>query len=177
MPVFFTFIGTEDIRPVVNHVVKESPAAQAGLRTGDLVVAVDGTTVASWSDINRLIADGQGSDVRISAKRDESFFDVSVVPQTKVAKDILGDDAPYYDVGFSGLAPLKAVVGEVADGYPAKKAGMQQGDLIVAIDDQPVDSWNTMKAIISQSNGEPLTTAHRPRRGDPHGRDRAGSVQ
>jgi regulator of sigma E protease len=93
-------------------------------------------TVASWGDINRLIADGQGRDVRITVKRDGTFFDVSVTPQTKVAKDILGDDAPYYDVGFSGLAPLKAVVGEVADGYPAKKAGMQKGDLIVAINDR-----------------------------------------
>ena len=153
---FFTFIGTEDIRPVVNHVVKESPAEHAGLQAGDVVVAINGSTVASWSDINRLIADGQGSEVRITARRDGTPFEVAVTPQTKVAKDLLGDDAPYYDIGFSGLAPLKAVVGDVADGYPAKKAGMQPGDLIVAIDDHPVDSWNTMKSIISQSKGEPL---------------------
>lgn len=153
---FFTFIGTEDIRPVVNHVVKESPAERAGLKANDVVVAINGSTVASWSDINRLIADGQGSEVRITARRDGTLFDVAVTPQTKVAKDLLGDDAPYYDIGFSGLAPLKAVVGDVADGYPAKKAGMQPGDLIVAIDGHPVDSWNTMKAIISQSKGEPL---------------------
>jgi len=153
---FFIFIGTEDIRPIVKHVANQSPAARAGLQSGDVVVAINGSTVASWGDINRLIADGQGRDVRITAKREDTFFDVSATPQTKVAKDILGDDAPYYDIGFSGLAPLKAVVGEVADGYPAKKAGVQQGDLIVAIDNQPVDSWNTMKAIISQSQGEPL---------------------
>jgi regulator of sigma E protease len=44
----------------------------------------------------------------------------------------------------------------VADGYPAKKAGLQKGDLIVAINDRPVDSWNTMKEIISHSKGEPM---------------------
>ena len=154
---FFTFIGTEDIRPVVNHVVAESPAAAAGLQAGDLVAAVNGETVVAWSDINRLIADGKGGEVRITVKRDGSFFDVAVTPQTKVAKDILGDDAPYYDVGFSGLAPLKAFVGDVADGYPAKKAGLQKGDLIVAINNRAVDTWNTMKTIISQSRGEPLT--------------------
>ena len=153
---FFFFIGTEDIRPVISHVVAESPAARADLQTGDVVVAINGATVASWGDINRLIADGHGGDLRITVKRDDTLFDVAVTPQTKVAKDILGDDAPYYDVGFSGLAPLKAVVGEVADGYPAKKAGMQKGDLIVAINDRPVDSWNTMKEIISQCKGEPL---------------------
>lgn len=153
---FFTFIGTEDIRPVINHVAQESPAARAGLKTGDVVATINGTTVASWSDINRLIADGRGSEVRVTVKRDGTFFNAGVTPQTKVAKDILGDDAPYYDAGFSGLAPLKAVVGEVADGYPAKKAGIQKGDLIVAINDLPVDSWNTMKGIISRCKGEPL---------------------
>jgi regulator of sigma E protease len=154
---FFFFIGTEDIRPVVNHVAPESPAAQAGLRTGDWVETVDGKRVASWSDINRLIADTAGRAVHIGIKRGDSHFDVTVTPQIKATKDLLGDDTQYYDAGFSGLPPLKAVVGDVAEGYPAKKAGMQKGDLIVAIDDRPVDSWNTMKDIISQSKGAPLT--------------------
>ncbi|HSO19472.1 MAG TPA: RIP metalloprotease RseP, partial [Desulfosarcina sp.] len=76
-------------------------------------------------------------------------------------KDILGDDVPYYDAGFSGLPPLKAVVGDVAEGYPAKKAGLQKGDRIVAIDGRPVDSWNTMKEIISHSKGDPLAVTVR----------------
>lgn len=54
-------------------------------------------------------------------------------------------------------------MGEVADGYPAKKAGLKKGDLIVGINGRPVDSWNTMKTIISQSKGEPLSV--RVRRG------------
>jgi regulator of sigma E protease len=121
-----------------------------------LVVAVNGATVKSWGDINRLIADSKGHEVRITVKRDGSVFNVRLTPRTKMAKDILGDDTPYYDAGFSGLPPLKAVVGSVADGYPAKKAGIKKGDRIVAINGRPVDSWETMKTIISQSKGNPL---------------------
>jgi regulator of sigma E protease len=73
-----------------------------------------------------------------------------------VTKDILGDDVAYYDAGFSGLPPLQAVVGDVADGYPAKKAGMRKGDRIVAINGQPIDDWNAMKEVISNSKGAPL---------------------
>jgi regulator of sigma E protease len=153
---FFAFVGTEDIRPVINHVVAGSPAAQAGLRSGERVVAVDGATVKSWGDIDRLIADSKGHELRITVKRDGSVFNVRLTPRTKMAKDILGDDTPYYDVGFSGLPPLKAVVGSVVNGDPAKKAGIQKGDRIVAIDARPVDSWETMKTIISQSEGNPL---------------------
>ena len=154
---FFFFVGTEDIRPVINHVDDESPAAVAGLTTGDVIAAVDGEVVTSWSDINRLIAEAKGQPVRIRFQHEDRVVDATVTPQTKVAKDILGDDTPYYDAGFSGLPALKAVVGDVAEGYPAKKAGLQKGDRIVAINGQPVDSWNTMKDIISQSKGEPLT--------------------
>jgi regulator of sigma E protease len=154
---FFYFVGTEDIRPVVNHIVADSPAARAGLQPGDMVVAVNGTRVISWGGINRLIADGKGGEVHITVKREDTHFGVAITPQTKMAKDILGDDVPYYDAGFSGLEPLQALVGEVAEGYPAKKAGMQKGDLIVAINNRPVDSWNTMKEIISQNKGDPMS--------------------
>ena len=154
---FFFFIGTEDIRPVVNHVNSGGPAAQAGIRIGDTIKSVDGTPVDSWSDINRLIADAKGDSVRIRFKHDDRITDTTVTPQTKVAKDILGDDRPYFDAGFSGFPPLKAVVGDVAEGYPAKKAGLQKGDRIVEINGKPVDTWHTMKDIISQSKGEALT--------------------
>jgi regulator of sigma E protease len=154
---FFMFIGTEDIRPVVNHVLEDSPAVQAGIRVGDIIKRVDGTPVSSWGDINRLIADAKGDPVQIRFEHEGGIRQTTITPQTKVAKDILGDDMPFFDAGFSGLPPLKAVVGDVAEGYPAKKAGMRKGDRIVAINGQPVDSWHTMKEIISQCKGETLT--------------------
>ena len=158
---FFFFIGTEDIRPVVNHVTAESPAARAELQAGDVIEAVDGEAVASWSDINRLIAAQKGAEVRLTVERGGRRLEASLTPATKMVKDILGDDVPYYDAGFSGLPPLKAVVGDVAEGYPAKKAGLQKGDRIVAIDGRPVDTWNTMKEIISHSKGDPLAVTVR----------------
>ncbi len=153
---FFFFIGTEDIRPVVNHVIMDSPAAQAGIRVGDTIKTVDGAPVASWGDINRLIADAKGDPVTVRFTHGGDIQQTTITPQTKVAKDILGDDMPYFDAGFSGLPPLKAIVGDVAEGYPAKKAGLRKGDRIVEINGQPVDGWHTMKEIISQSKGEML---------------------
>jgi regulator of sigma E protease len=154
---FFFFIGTEDIRPVVSHIEAQGPAARTELRVGDRIGAVDGKPVAAWSDINRLVAEAKGREVRFTIDRDDATVPVTVVPRAQSTKDILGDDAVFYDIGFSGVAPIKAVVGDVADGYPAAKAGLRKGDLIVAINDHPVDNWNTMKAIISESKGDALT--------------------
>ncbi len=152
---FFLFIGTEDIRPVINHIDAQGPAAQSELRVGDRIAAVNGKPVAAWSDINRLVADAEGGEVHFTIDRDAAA-QVTVTPRHQMTKDILGDDAMFYDIGFSGVAPINAVVGDVADGYPAAKAGLRTGDLIVAINDRPVDNWNTMKSIISESKGDGL---------------------
>ena len=154
---FFLFIGTEDIRPVINHIDARGPAAQTVLRVGDRIAAVDGKPVAAWSDINRLVADAEGRQVQFTIGRDDATAQVTIAPRAQVTKDILGDDAMFYDIGFSGVAPINAVVGDVAEGYPAAKAGLRKGDLIVAINDRPVDNWNTMKTIISESRGDALT--------------------
>ena len=153
---FFMFVGTEDIRPVVNHVVAQSPADQAGIRVGDFIQSIDGSPVSSWGDINRLIGDAKGKPIAVHFKREGEIRQVSITPQTKMATDILGDDMPYLDAGFSGVPPLKAIVGDVAEGYPAKTAGLKKGDRIMEINGQPVDSWFTMKEIISRSKGETL---------------------
>lgn len=45
-------LGSQQVKPVIGDVVAESLAAQAGLHSGQEIVAVDGQAVAGWSDVN-----------------------------------------------------------------------------------------------------------------------------
>ncbi|HSK17287.1 MAG TPA: trypsin-like peptidase domain-containing protein [Gaiellaceae bacterium] len=65
----------------VVEVVEDSPAAAAGLRPEDLIVAVDGETVEGVDDLQRLMA-GEliGSRVRASVVRDGVRLEVELVP-------------------------------------------------------------------------------------------------
>ncbi len=56
----------------------------------------------------------------------------------------------------SGAHILKPSVGSVTDGSPAQAAGLQEGDLITAIDGVVVSSWDDMTDIIRSSNGKTL---------------------
>jgi len=56
----------------------------------------------------------------------------------------------------SGNLVLKPVIGEVQDNSPAMVAGLQSGDAIQEINGQPVDSWDAMAGLISESRGDPL---------------------
>jgi len=57
---------------------------------------------------------------------------------------------------FSGTYILKPTVGDVQENSPAAASGLQKGDIIRAIDDQAVATWEEMAAGIGQSRGQPL---------------------
>ena len=158
------FTGLPSIKPYIRSVEPGSPAAKAGLQENDLVTAIDRKPIASWRDIDEILADNDGKPVELSVKRQGATIEKDVTPEKVSAKNLFGDDISYYDIGISGFAELQAIVEEVMDGMPAQKAGLQKGDQILAINGQPIDRWERMQEIVSQSKGE--TLIFRVRRGE-----------
>jgi len=60
---------------------------------------------------------------------------------------------------ISGEFILKATIGKIEEGTPAYKAGLKQGDTILAIDGKPVENWEQMAEFISQSRGKELAVS------------------
>ena len=56
----------------------------------------------------------------------------------------------------SGIFILKPSIGQVQAGSPAESGGLKKGDLIIAIDNSPVESWDDMSKMIKASGGKAL---------------------
>jgi S1-C subfamily serine protease len=70
----------------VGEVVDEAPATQAGLRPGDLIVAVDGQPVETMAELQRLLVGERiGAPVTFTVARHEHVLDVVVVPHELAA--------------------------------------------------------------------------------------------
>ncbi|MBF0614284.1 MAG: RIP metalloprotease RseP [Magnetococcales bacterium] len=62
-----------------------------------------------------------------------------------------------------GVGEVLPVVGSVSKGMPAEQAGLQVGDRVVAINEQPITRWEVLSQTIKQSDGAPLRfTVERP---------------
>lgn len=65
----------------LGSVVKDSPAAAAGLKAGDRVTAIDGKKTSSWQDITSSITAGDGKTLTLTVKRGAQTQQATVTPK------------------------------------------------------------------------------------------------
>ncbi|MEW6108414.1 MAG: RIP metalloprotease RseP [Nitrospirota bacterium] len=138
----------------VGTVAENSPAARAGLMTGDRVLEIDGKAMESWNDVVISVIDSSGRELLFKVRRGKEIIALPVNPEKKVQKTVFGEDKETFDIGVLPLFP--PVVGEVMQGTPAEKAGMKKGDEIVGIDGSVIRTWHDMTEIVHESPEKPL---------------------
>ena len=75
----------------VGDVIENMPAAQAGLKAGDLITSVNGTAVDKWDKLSETIRASGGSPVTLTVQRQGATVQVQVTPQAKPDKNIFGE--------------------------------------------------------------------------------------
>jgi len=119
------------IPPVVGEVLPDSPAAQAGLRPGDLIARVDGRKVERWQEIAFAVMTSIGHPVALEIERDGARSTLSVTPEKPEG----------YEFGDIGVYPkVLPKIGAVVAGSPAERAGFLEGDEVRAVDGRPIVS-------------------------------------
>ncbi|MBA1438765.1 MAG: RIP metalloprotease RseP [Epsilonproteobacteria bacterium] len=92
--------GPSELSPVIGEVVKDSPAAKAGLMNQDEITAIDGKKITSWSEMAKLIGESNG-DVTLQVKRDGYLHTIVLTPELKDAKNMYGEDIKRKMIGIS----------------------------------------------------------------------------
>ncbi|MGH8619529.1 MAG: Do family serine endopeptidase [Burkholderiales bacterium] len=148
---------------LIGGVEKGSPAERAGLKAGDVVLALDGKPVADASALARGIADRKpGDGVQLKVWRDGAAHEMTVkvgdTPGEKVATR--GEAAPAGKLGVSVRELTDAerrqsgaeggvLVEQVAGA--AAKAGVQPGDVIVGVGSERVNTVDELKRAVDRS--------------------------
>jgi regulator of sigma E protease len=99
----------------VDSVVADSPAAVAGFQPGDVVVSIDGQSVANFADMQRIVSESAGVPLAISVQRAGHQLMLTATP--KIEKDIFGNrigrlgiqGTTSGDTKFEPVSPPRAV--------------------------------------------------------------------
>lgn len=147
--------GVTGIVPLLGDIDPESPAGRAGLKSGQEIVAVDGESTHTWSEVNIRLFDrlGETGDIAVTVKEGGSYDARS--SYTLFVEDWLSDQdepSPARELGLNLRRPdIPAIIGSVNDNGRAKAAGLQADDKVIQVDDTIVDDWPHLVEIIQQN--------------------------
>jgi regulator of sigma E protease len=137
-------LGVTTVVPVLGPVTPDTPAAEAGLHENLELVAIDGAPTPSWHDVNlqliRRLGETGVIDVQAKAHQGGSIqhYQVKLDDWLKGAQE----PEPLSALGLTSWQPkVPPRIGQVEEGGAAASAGLQPGDLIVAVDGKPVSDW------------------------------------
>lgn len=138
---------------VVASVAAEGPGAKAGLAPGDRVLSLDGHRVSSRADINARLAErAPGTVARVEVARQGGAMSARVT--TGRPPDDAGRVARSRALGV-GFAPAQGgvVATEVNPQGSWARAGLLPGDLLFAVDGQPVSGVEDLEARLTAAVG------------------------
>ncbi|MGC9530179.1 MAG: Do family serine endopeptidase [Candidatus Bipolaricaulaceae bacterium] len=165
---------------LVADVVDGSPASQAGVESGDVIVSVDGKPVGTTDELQTEIMYRQvGEEVELGIVRAGRELTLTVELGERPAEEELSQVAPQeteqgvqkFGITVQNITPALAdryhlarsqgvVVVAVEPGSRAYMAGVEEGDVILEVDRQPirnVDDWNALMAEIADDQSIVLT--------------------
>jgi serine protease Do len=157
---------------LVASVVPDSPAARAGLKSGDVVTQAGGHKIVDVHDLPRLVAETPvGSKLALTVlragKSQTIVADIGEMPTKEASAEAgvgeAGSAAAALGMELAPLSPLlrselkigKDVTGvvvlRVADNSPVSALGIEAGDVIVSVDQNPVTSPQQAAAALKQA--------------------------
>ncbi|MGE0312210.1 MAG: Do family serine endopeptidase [Lautropia sp.] len=150
---------------LVSTVEPGSPAAKAGLRTGDVILEADGKSIVSSGDLPAIIGmQRPGTDVTLSVWREGKPMTIEATlgdaaPRTAKHADA-GDRSGHGKLGLAlrPIAPTEKRQGAPAQGLvvegasgPAALAGVQAGDVLLSINGQPIESVEQARSLVAKT--------------------------
>jgi serine protease Do len=141
---------------LIADVEKDSPAQKAGLKRGDVVVAIDGKEVKDAHTLSRLVAGtAPDTEVAMDIVRDgkEKALKVKIGTMAQAGEEVKPEqEKTAWGLSVEDLAPQLAeslgldtgergvVVSDIEPGSPAAEAGLRQGDLIKEVNRRPIQN-------------------------------------
>lgn len=150
-------LGVPGTAPIVGEVAADTPAAYAGLREGDLITAVGKHETPTWQSVSVAMLDELLDDAQIPLTVSSADGGTSTVwmDARGMERQLTERNALFKGLGIGPLQPsLPPIMGAPSADSPAEQAGLREGDRVLAVNGEAVDSFAALVASIQSRPGE-----------------------
>ncbi len=140
---------------MVHSVMENSPAEQAGIRPGDIIVEIEGQPVHTTDDVRAIVNSAEeGAEITLRVRRNGEEITRKLEPEVD----------PETQRRLIGVLLCWNTVSRVEEGSPGYEAGIRAGDTILGVNGQSVYSGESLsRALSSAEEGEEVKLVLLPR--------------
>jgi len=154
-------LGVEELRPVLDEPSAASPAAVAGIHSGETVRTVNGKSISTWQEFSLEIVD-LALRHEAAVLETENRAGEAAVRRVEVGATASVDEDLLARLGLRLNRPLsRPVVGEVLADSPAAASGIRAGDLLLTIDGKPTPTSADVTRLVRDSGGRSMAVDFR----------------
>jgi regulator of sigma E protease len=141
----------DDEPPIVGIVAVGSPAARADIRPGDRIMSVADRRVETWEQFSMAIGTRPNRELALALLRNGQEITRRVTP-------VVPPGQSRFEIGDIGVLPnVHPHVRSVSPGEPAEKAGIKPGDVVVAVNGEPISFSGQLKEVIAKHPAQTIT--------------------
>ncbi len=146
--VHYEYPAAYDAPTTIGWVLKDSAAEKAGFQIGDRITKIDDIQNPGWEQVDMREALSPGQPLAVTIERGGQSIEKTITPETSEPDKI----------GVAGWTPKedKLFITDVSSDMPAQKAGIEEGDQILALDGKPLPALAAMVEALEVSKDKPI---------------------
>ena len=104
--VVLSMTGVPSVTAKIGEVLKDKPAARAGVQSGDLIRSISGRSIARWDDVAASISAGKGQPVELVVRRGDRELSFTITPEPRVTKNLFGEKVNGFAIGVASAGEI-----------------------------------------------------------------------
>jgi len=131
-------------------------ADEAGIKSGDVILSVNGSAIASFSELRALVSSmGQGKTITLGVVRDGESMDIDVTLGSQDVEVTASSIHPALEGATLAVSsdPAGIEITQLEDGSAAARVGLEEGDIIRGVNRRAVSSMGDLRSVIEDTTG------------------------
>ena len=147
--VHYEYPAVYDEPTVIGWVFKDTAASKAGLQAGDRITRIDDEANPTWKQVDLKEALNPNQPLDVVIDRSGQSMEKTITPAPS------GLD----QIGYAGWAPKEkdVIITDLQPDMPAEKAGLKEGDQIIALNGQPIPALAAMVEELEVTKDKPIS--------------------
>ncbi len=150
-------IGVPGLKPIIDNVTADSPAAMAQLMPGEEIIAVNGEATPTVNSLfQQWLKFAQSGETVTMTIRSTDIETTKQLTLPTIGLDDAG--SLFRQIGIKTVQPdMPPILGEIVADSPAERAGLKTGDELISANGKQLSSWQGWVALIQSSADEEMS--------------------